>query len=103
MDGGARNAGGKREAANQPDKTKVQRAKWGKAARGDCAGWPAERQQVGRSAKYKQTQGHRAKWERAASRDRAGCLAEHQQKVEETGRRAKNEATCGPKGWEGKG
>ena len=41
-----RNAGGKREDAKEPGQTQVQRAKWGRAARGDRAGWPAERRQV---------------------------------------------------------
>ena len=36
-------AGGKLEAANKPDQGEVDRAKRGRAARGDRAGWPAER------------------------------------------------------------
>ena len=44
---GERNAGGKQEAAKEPGQTQVHRAKWGRAARGDRAGWPAERRRVG--------------------------------------------------------
>ena len=37
-------AGGKREAANKPDQGEGYRVARGRAARGDRAGWPAERQ-----------------------------------------------------------
>ena len=46
-EGGMGNAGGKREAANKPDQGEGYRAARGGAARGDRAGWPAERRQVG--------------------------------------------------------
>ena len=103
---GVGDAGGKLEAANKPDQGEVDRAKRGRAARGDRAGWPAEGRQVGgggetgRSAKCKATQGHRAKWGRAARGDRVGVLVERQEKEEKTGRSAKYEATCEPKGGE---
>ena len=98
-------AGGKLEAANKPDQGEVDRAERGRAARRDRAGWPAERRQgeTGRSAKGEATQGHRAKCGRAARGDRVGVPVERQEKEEKTGRSAKYEATCEPKGWEGKG
>ena len=45
----------------------------------------------------------RVKWWRAARGDRVGVPVERQEKEEKTGRSAKYEATCEPKGWEGKG
>ena len=54
-----RGAGGNREEAKEPDQTEVHRAKWGRAARGDRAEGPAERQQKGektwKSAKHEAT------------------------------------------------
>ena len=85
----------------------MHRAKWGRAASGDCAGWPAEHRhgggETGRSAKGEATQGHRAKWGRAPRGDRVGVPVERQEKEEKTGRSAKYGATCEPKGGEGKG
>ena len=43
------------------------------------------------------------KWGRAARGDRVGVPVERQEKEEKTGRSAKYEATCEPKGGEGKG
>ena len=58
---------------------------------------------TGRSAKGGATQGLRANWGRAARGDRAGVPVELQEKEEKSGRSAKYEATCEPKGGEGKG
>ena len=60
---------------------------------------------TGRSSQGEATQGHRVKWGRAARGDRVGVPVERQEKEEQTvrtGRSAKYEATCEPKGWEGK-
>ena len=103
-----RNAGGKLVSSKRAGSDRSTQGKVG-AARGDRAGWQTERRQVGgqtmtgRSAKGGATQGHRAKWGRAARGDRAGGPAERQQKGEKTNRSSKDEATCGPKGEEGKG
>ena len=43
------------------------------------------------------------KWGRADRGDRVGVPVERQEKEEKTGRSAKYEATCEPKGGEGKG
>ena len=61
------------------------------------------RGETGRSAKGEATQGHRAKWGRAARCDRVCVPVERQEQEEKTGRSAKYEATCEPKGGEGKG
>ena len=107
---GGGDAGGKREAVNKQDQGEVHRAEWGRAARGDRAGWQAERRQggggetgPGRSAKGEATQGHRVKWGRAARGNRVGVPVERQEKEKKNGRSAKYEATCEPKGGEGKG
>ena len=83
--------------------------KGGRAASGHCdtapAGQPSAGRggETGRCAKGEATQGHRAKWGRAARCDRVGVPVERQEKEEKAGRRAKYEATCEPKGGEGKG
>ena len=50
-----------------------------------------------------QGEGYRATKGRAARGDRGGGQVERQEKEEKAGRSAKYEATCEPKGWEGKG
>ena len=80
-------AGGKREAANKPDQGEGYRATRGRAARGDRAGWPAERRRRGDWEEFKGRGDPRAQGEVGAARgDRGGGPVERQEKEEKTRR-----------------
>ena len=103
-------AGGKLEAANTPDRSRETGPKGGgQPAETAPAGQPSAGRGGGETGsrweecKGQATQGHRVKWGRAARGDRVGVPVERQEKEEKTGRSAKYEATCEPKGAEGKG